>query len=1329
MKFAKQKLVILLMLMALPHAFLLALIETPELSSWVLNVSLKITRLRTGLKVDAKSWDVNPVTFSAKLEGVSLEHGDVELYAPRVQVWLSPVALFLGRLHFNDVEFAGAQLKFNQFVIPKKTEKKKEDPPPAKELVGVFAESYPKLFGVKLQTLFDSLSERHITFDDAELSSLKLQTKDLLIQDLNIELNNLQQGQVRLEWNIRGLEVLKQIQRVSSFSGAISLLKASGKEYQVYIGQVLVSLKDDLETESVKIRGAWPGQIVLDVNEDWGLVNRFLKNSPMLKESALTGKNSGYINLQLAARMQEKSIEWIQVDLETRRFVIENMNFNNVKASGRLLGGEKDWGFKVNSLDIDLPRGQGVQDDWTNKVSLKSLDRKGDDLSAELFFEQASLCGILLAVAEPECQVATAFTGPLKASGSLNPFSMHIEPDFVMEAGPILNDPYIKDGEVIVNLQKGKMSGKLLANDRRVVFEEFRLSWKDVDPIEFRGDIIYLPTKVNLRASLESGRFDKMFSNLVGFKFSGHAKIDADIFYDHSLERPKRTVVNAFVRSKNFSFEGQDLGTLSGPIKYLDRKLLLGPFQLRNGGGSGVIHGSLVPTENRGPFMSLVSIFNRFEYVAFLDEKKESEAFRGFVSGRAVLEGHVNSEINPENKLKGDIKIQAKNLKAFDIPFDGAKLDATFLNNDLIINKLEADKDDSTLNLKGFLSDKGGSELIFDSDPIDLKGIEIEPKLSLFEKGTVSISGFWRPKEGWGVDGKIAKASMAGAVLGNGSASLRGDEKGITVDLNWDKLKMNYRGRYEEENILIDSLEVKLKDEGVYAGFAYLGDWRSPKIVEAKGGLSFLWTPDSGYFKSEDLQVKGPHSDEGRAEELINVPGMQELVWNGGRVVRNSLNWNQVTKLKLGASPGDSVAGIDANMPLGLFRLFVPELDARYGSIEVKGTIPLSPHFATLRLDGSIKVGFIKFTEISGELSGLKVDFELQRSQVVIKSARARSGAGNVNIRGVYKIDFVEPAADILISLNQAELVLLEDVPGTFNGELQIRGDKMPYLMSGKINVTNVLYTKEFDSETQEVAVEEEEATLRFNLDVDLGAGSSIRNSVVSSEFNGEMTLTGDSSEPQARGDLVLSNGIIHANQVDFKIIQSRIQFYGDKENIPIVRLRAGTSISYGNTDYRIEMNARGPGDSLAIDFSSDPPLPKKDIVSLLAFGVIRQDEDLGEENDDLLTAAQAEAFQTIFGQAIGNSISKNTGFDVRLKASSSKAGKADNIPKVSVMKKLSERVTARFARSLDVNNPEKDLQVDYQLLNNVNLSGVWESPTPEDSSVGVDLRFRFEIE
>src|SRR5690606_21333021 len=63
----------------------------------------RMVRFRTGMKVNAESWDVKPLEFSAELSHLTVETGRVKLEAPVVEVSVSPLYLLLGEVHLNDL--------------------------------------------------------------------------------------------------------------------------------------------------------------------------------------------------------------------------------------------------------------------------------------------------------------------------------------------------------------------------------------------------------------------------------------------------------------------------------------------------------------------------------------------------------------------------------------------------------------------------------------------------------------------------------------------------------------------------------------------------------------------------------------------------------------------------------------------------------------------------------------------------------------------------------------------------------------------------------------------------------------------------------------------------------------------------------------------------------------------------------------------------------------------------------------------------------------------------------------------------------------------------
>lgn len=251
-------------------------------------------------------------------------------------------------------------------------------------------------------------------------------------------------------------------------------------------------------------------------------------------------------------------------------------------------------------------------------------------------------------------------------------------------------------------------------------------------------------------------------------------------------------------------------------------------------------------------------------------------------------------------------------------------------------------------------------------------------------------------------------------------------------------------------------------------------------------------------------------------------------------------------------------------------------------------------------------------------------------------------------------------------------------------------------------------------------------AILRFGIDAEFGSNVQLKNSVAAVLATGRMVITGTDLSPDVQGKVSLLSGSIFANETEFKIIQGLVVFPGGSA-MPQVNIQANTVIKNNNQDYKIEMRARGSGDNLSIEFSSEPALSNTDIVNLLAFGVIRPSSESGGSGD-LSGAARIEMLSALFGRAIGKNIDRTTGFQVRFKSAKS-AQSGEVIPKVTLVKKLSDRMTLTVGRNLDITSPENNVQVDYKLFNNVNLTGVIQQGSQnEETSKGVDLRFRFEV-
>nr|HPM41797.1 translocation/assembly module TamB domain-containing protein [bacterium] len=157
---------------------------------------------------------------------------------------------------------------------------------------------------------------------------------------------------------------------------------------------------------------------------------------------------------------------------------------------------------------------------------------------------------------------------------------------------------------------------------------------------------------------------------------------------------------------------------------------------------------------------------------------------------------------------------------------------------------------------------------------------------------------------------------------------------------------------------------------------------------------------------------------------------------------------------------------------------------------------------------------------------------------------------------------------------------------------------------------------------------------------------------------------------------------------------------------------------------YNITLVLHGPTDNLALDLSATSPagpLEKRDVVSLLLFGVTEQ------ERTALAQQAGAGGMLTtqMAGQAIsgivGRPIQKATKLDVfRLEAS---APGASNVSRVYFGKKLTDRLSVNFATDINTTNAVQTVIGEYQITDNLLISG--QRSSDSNYKVTGALRFR----
>ncbi len=211
-------------------------------------------------------------------------------------------------------------------------------------------------------------------------------------------------------------------------------------------------------------------------------------------------------------------------------------------------------------------------------------------------------------------------------------------------------------------------------------------------------------------------------------------------------------------------------------------------------------------------------------------------------------------------------------------------------------------------------------------------------------------------------------------------------------------------------------------------------------------------------------------------------------------------------------------------------------------------------------------------------------------------------------------------------------------IEGKFNPEKE---KKLEVKVGGKVDVTQFDVSIPMSMETkpkrvtQKPGVEIKGVDLQLDLQINLNKVS-IKNNLAFLETKGTLSVRGSSANPEVSGWIRTDYGKLFLPQGVLNITDCLIRFSPHEPLVPRINLKGEAQIK----KYLVTALIKGTPEELEIDFSSSPPLPQEDIITLLATGGTRK--DLTESGGETLKQAGSSILlQQVLNQAgIGEYVS-----------------------------------------------------------------------------------------
>ncbi|MGE5283659.1 MAG: translocation/assembly module TamB domain-containing protein [Actinomycetota bacterium] len=427
---------------------------------------------------------------------------------------------------------------------------------------------------------------------------------------------------------------------------------------------------------------------------------------------------------------------------------------------------------------------------------------------------------------------------------------------------------------------------------------------------------------------------------------------------------------------------------------------------------------------------------------------------------------------------------------------------------------------------------------------------------------------------------------------------------------------------------------------------------------------------------------------------------------------------------------------VEGKLPASAVRLAVPSVFDRIdGTVTLEARITGSRDAPSIVGTGHLEGGTLSFIGYNQVFEGLRADAVLSREKIVFEHFEGRSGGGYIDGWGEVPLK-MDAGQRLYFSVDFLDMryPYPDDFRPVVQGHVELIGPVEDLLVTGDVEVQSARYTRvlypekalvDFNRRLSDAVARREKSEFRVRLDINVAADRTIRikNNLADLKAGGEFQVVGDTRKVIVLGTFDVYEGYVEMYGSRYELKRATVDFQDPRRINP--RLDARAETRKGN--YNIAVLVSGTFEKPEVDFTSDPPLSRTDIVSLLAFGVTTQSaaSGTGAGTSSGGGAAAAIALGSTVG-GVNERIRSTVGLDkFAIEPGYSSSAKTFE-PKFVVGKSFGDRASVSMSTSVGT-SAESTATAEFKLREHIFLQGSWQSATTtQEGDLGADLKFRY---
>jgi hypothetical protein len=425
--------------------------------------------------------------------------------------------------------------------------------------------------------------------------------------------------------------------------------------------------------------------------------------------------------------------------------------------------------------------------------------------------------------------------------------------------------------------------------------------------------------------------------------------------------------------------------------------------------------------------------------------------------------------------------------------------------------------------------------------------------------------------------------------------------------LSFPELAMDFHGGRMEGRLLVGIVngEFDIDARGEELDFGQIVSSASGRLSLSLAGRGVFGRGDKlpGLFTIKDMLLSPLDKTEARGGLQLGVAGGKVSLDLKGGLVPGENPFEGTFEFPLSGEPFSGVV----KGRITALDLIVP-WDGAQGKVDYTANVTETAAAARVAVALTIAAPVMPLPGFAYAVTDFTSAMSYLDDALTVTSLAGKLGGGALTGSGKVGVGAGGGIATMDLRFEGKDMVLspLERMRAQADASLRILKDPKRFVTEGEILFKRLTWRREIYEAFQFSSQTPTEPSgpsffdgMSLNVRLRADENALIENSLGRFDARFNLTATGSYDEPVLLGDIDIVSGDFYFQDRSFRVIHGRLSFTDPVNTEPYLDFRGETYVK----DFRVTLSMNGPVSRLKPEFTSSPPLPPEEILSLLALG------------------------------------------------------------------------------------------------------------------------------